>query len=451
MEVVLSDGTRIRCEDSPFNAGAEGELYWGEGKNYVIKLYFAKDQNRHNTIQNIVTRYNLVKDDPARASYFGWPDGIVVNPRLGIRMPTVKDCKPLDHYVRPAFWKTLPPVERGTWNMRLSIGFRMSRIIRWMHQRGLCHSDLSPKNFLVNIRTAQTTLIDCDGLVVPGIQPPSVLGTPQCMAPEIVSGKGTPKVDTDKHALAVLLYWTFLLRHPLQGPKVHDNDPERDEQLAYGERALFIENPKDRSNRPPKLPFTSEMFTPLVNKLFQKAFIDGLHNPIKRPSAAEWEAALIRMADRIIPCQNPACEMKAYVVPDTNNFKCPWCGIPYKHPSGMPIFRLRRPGSIRGTYSNDDWSIAIYAKRPLFLHHVESVRSPDPGVPPVMVAHFDLDNRGQWYLVNDGLDDLRAFEPGTSALVKRGASIKLAPSYTFALGHEETCRHAEVQMILKTS
>jgi len=90
------------------------------------------------------------------------------------------------------FWQVFLLLNRGSWQARLSISFRMSRILRWMHQRGLCHSDLSPKNFLVNVKNAQTTLIDCDGLVVPGIQPPSVLGTPQCMAPEIVMGKSTP-------------------------------------------------------------------------------------------------------------------------------------------------------------------------------------------------------------------------------------------------------------------
>ena len=39
--------------------------------------------------------------------------GVVVGPRLGILMPMVKDAKPLDNYVRPAFWQKLSAVEIG--------------------------------------------------------------------------------------------------------------------------------------------------------------------------------------------------------------------------------------------------------------------------------------------------------------------------------------------------
>ena len=40
------------------------------------------------------------------------------------------------------------------------------------------------------------------------------------IAPEVVAGKKQPSIETDLHALAVLIYETLLLRHPLAGPKV---------------------------------------------------------------------------------------------------------------------------------------------------------------------------------------------------------------------------------------
>lgn len=456
MDIILSDGTRIRCDDRPFSAGAEGELFFSEGKTHVIKLYFPDpktgqpDPHRRSTVDNIVGKFNLVKSDPTRAAYFGWPDGIVVSPKLGIRMPTVKDCKPLDNYVRPKFWQSLPAAEKGSWQVRLSITFRMSRIMRWMHQAGLCHSDLSPKNFLVNIKTGQTTLIDCDGLVVPGIHPPSVLGTPQCMAPEIVAEKAKPSVDTDKHALAVLIYWTFLLRHPLQGPKTYHKDPEKDEQLAYGERALYIEHPTDHSNKPANVPFTSEMLTPLIRKLFNLAFIDGLQNPKKRPSAGQWEAALQRMADRIVQCQNPSCPMKAFVVPDTHQFKCPWCGTLYRSPGGMPIVQLYRPGNVKGSYISDDWSIVAYPNRALYMHHADSQQAPTHNAPPIPIAHFEVDSKGKWYLKNDGAEDLRVFDGSSSSPIKRGSATELSSGMKILLGQDEKRRFAYIQM-LKTA
>lgn len=457
MEITLNDGTKLRCDDRPFSSGAEGEVYFSEGKTHVIKLYFPDpktgkpDPHRRTTIDNILTRFNLVKDDPSRAAYFGWPDSIVTSPNLGIRMPMVKDTKPLETYVRPKFWKSLPASERGSWQTRLSIAFRMARIMRWMHMRGLCHSDLSLKNFLVNIKTGQTTLIDCDGLVVPGIQPPSVFGTHMFMAPEIEAGKAMPSVNTDKHALAVLIYETLLLRHPLEGPKTYSQDAEKDEQMAYGDRALYIENPKDQSNRPAKLPFTSDMFTPLVKGLFNKAFIDGLHNPVKRPSAAEWESALQRMADRIIPCQNPSCDMKAFIVPDTPQFKCPWCGTPYRSPGGViPIALLYRPGNVKGSFVSDNWSIAAYQNRPIFLYHADSQNSLDHNAPPTPIAHFEADGKGKWYLKNDGIEDLRVFDGSISSPVKRGSSIEISSEMKIMLGQSEKSRFVYVQM-LKTS
>jgi len=438
----------MRCDDTSFSQGAEGEIFFSEGKTHVIKLYFQHDPHRRTTLENIVNKYNLVKDDPDRAQYFGWPDSIVTSPRLGIRMPMVKGCRPLDEYVRFKFWKScLPASERGSWQTRLSITFRMSRILRWMHGRGLCHSDLSPKNFLVNVKTAQTTLIDCDGLVVPGVQPPGVLGTPQCMAPEIVMGKATPSVNTDKHALAVLLYWTFFFRHPLQGPKIHAQDPEKDEQLAYGERALYIEHPTDHSNRPIALPYTSDILTPLVKRLFNRAFIEGLQNPLKRPSAADWESALQRMADKIVPCQNPSCEMHAFVVPDKHQFKCPWCGTPYRSSAGMPILTLYRPGSIKGSYAPDEWSIAVYPQRSIFAYHADSQKSPDLGPPPSRIAHFELSSKGKWHLQNDGIDDMRVLVDGGSSVIKRNTNVELAQGMKILLGGDEKHRLAYVQML----
>lgn len=450
MDITLSDGSRMRCEDRPFSSGAEGEVFFSEGKTHVIKLYSQHDPNRRSTIENIVNRFNLVKEDPTKAAYFGWPDGIIISPRLGIRMPMVKDCKPLENYVRPKFWQSLPASERGSWQSRLSIAYRMARIMRWMHYKGLCHSDLSPKNFLVNVKTGQTTLIDCDGLVVPGLQPPGVLGTPQCMAPEIVAGKATPSVNTDKHALAVLIYWTFLLRHPLQGPKIHDKDPEKDEQLAYGARALYIEHPTDSSNKPKQLPFTSQMFTPLVRKFLNAAFVDGLQNPLKRPSAAQWESALQRMADRIVQCQNPACEMKAFVVPDTPLFKCPWCSTPYRSPGGIPIITFYRPGSVKGAYTADEWTMAAYHYRQIFPYHADSLKSPDHITAPAAVGHFETDGKGKWYFKNDGVDDLRLLDAGGSSAIKHGSSIELASGTKFLLGHDETKNRLAYVQMLKT-
>jgi len=263
-------------------------------------------------------------------------------------------------------------------------------------------------------------------------------------------GKAMPTVNTDKHALAVLIYWNFLLRHPLQGPKVHHKDPEEDERLAYGAKALYIEHPTDRSNRPDRLPFTSEMFTPLVQGLFRKAFVDGLHDHTKRPTAAQWEAALVRMADRLVQCLNPGCPMKAFVVPEAHYFKCPWCGTPYRSAAGVPVVCLYRAGARRGAYCSDDWSVIGWQNRPLHLHHVDTRKSPEPGASSAVVAHFEADRSGKWYLVNDALDEAYALETTGATPFKRGGRVGLVAGMKIVMGREDNFRVGYVQM-LRTS
>src|SRR5207245_1552542 len=106
------------------------------------------------------------------------------------------------------------------------------------HAAGLAHSDLSYNNVLVDPAGGHISIIDIDGLVVPGRFPPDVVGTPDFIAPEVVAtsrlpkndpGRKLPSIPTDRHALSVLLYMYLLCRHPLRGRKVHHADPTRDE------------------------------------------------------------------------------------------------------------------------------------------------------------------------------------------------------------------------------
>lgn len=72
-----------------------------------------------------------------------------------------------------------------------------------------------------------------------------------------------------------------------------------------GPEALFIENPNDRSNRPPDLNVTIQSLSKGLEQLFLRAFVDGLHDPSQRPTAMEWERELLRAWDRLVKCGNP--------------------------------------------------------------------------------------------------------------------------------------------------
>ena len=180
-------------------------------------------------------------------------------------MPNVNqqdDHKPLTWWILPRALRRLPPNIRGTWLDRIYVAVNMARIAWQLHAYGLCHSDFSGDNFLANVARHDVVLIDLDSLVVPGVLPPEMLGTGDYMAPEIVASRlgrretaektsgAKPSIYTDLHSLAVLIYQLLLMRHPLKGPKRHDADAERDDLLALGARALYVEDPNDPSNRP---------------------------------------------------------------------------------------------------------------------------------------------------------------------------------------------------------
>ncbi|MDP4775763.1 MAG: hypothetical protein NWS11_06655, partial [Opitutales bacterium] len=115
--------------------------------------------------------------------------------------------------------KFLHPDELGTWENHLRCCLEMCRAVAKMHQAGVAHSDLSYNNVLIDPVGGTACVIDCDMLVVVGMFPPEVVGTPDFIAPEVYRtqhiplgspGREQPSQKTDLHALAVLIYLYLL-------------------------------------------------------------------------------------------------------------------------------------------------------------------------------------------------------------------------------------------------
>ena len=308
----------------------------------------------------------------------------------------------------------VPTEQKGTFLSRLHMCLKIARGMRRLHAAGLAHSDLSYNNVLVDPLSGSACIIDDDGLVVPGKFPPEVVGTPGFIAPEVLATKALkvddpkknlPKRTTDQHALAVLIYTFLLNRHPLDGGKVWDIDPQKDDDMRYGSNALFIEHPTDKTNRvkagqlgkselpqgdPDKLPYT--ICGPYLKKLFDRAFIDGLHNPSARPTAQEWEVALVKTCDLVQPCQNPKCEAHWYVFDNTTKPKCPFCGQEYK--GQLPILNFYYAPS-HGKYMSENYRLMVYDKQTLYKWHSNNLVSANEKTSaedkkPVGDFHFHL-------------------------------------------------------------
>ena len=338
--------------------------------------------------------------------------------------------------------KCLADSEKGDLQKIICLSITLARAIRRLHSAGLAHSDLSSNNVLIDPSSGSCVVIDIDSLVVPGLFPPEVIGTRGYIAPEVLdtielsfddSAKNLPCVRTDLFALPVLIYEFLLKRHPLRGPKIHSNDEQEDDFLAFGREALFIENPKDRSNRPKDLKLTIDDFGPNLSKLFLQSFVDGLHVPSKRPTASAWERGLIKTWDLLQPCPNPKCPEGWFICHDIKKPVCPYCGT--KIPS---VMHLKLKKSMKG--KKGQWQqvgeINLYDRMPLFLWHFIANNFPDEKATDRTMKAYIMYKHGEWYLINQSLTGMLSPKGN---LVPAGQAVWLYNGSVFpACNHPDT-------------
>ena len=476
-EATLTDGRKIQyvITDNPPRGGMK-YTYFAPDRSYVVQFFLRRDEARdpdvRRRLEAIIGKYNPTRSEEdggaqgssrTMAEYFSkkfcWPSAIVQSPEFGVVCPAYpknflfqagsSGVLELAGKDKRSNWFTtrnrrfLRLEELGNFRSMLQISTSLARSVRRMHQAGLAHSDLSCNNVLIDPQSGSCVVIDIDSLVVPGIFPPKVVGTRGYIAPEVLetmqlpsrdAGRRQPSTYTDLHALAVLIYEYLLLRHPLIGPKLHAPDEsELDDFLTLGPKALFIEDPDDHSNRPDDLEVTIKDLGPALEELFLRAFVDGLHNPAERPSAMEWEKALVKTEDLLHRCEDPECAAQWFILHDPKRPVCPFCGGPVRR---SDIVRLHQKVPLRGRAGQ--WTNAgvvnLYDNMPLYPWHVLANTFPDEKTEGGVVA-CACKSQGQWMLVNCGLRGMSI--PG-GGIVPVGRAVPLRDGTVFrACGGEK--------------
>ena len=478
-EATLVDGSKIQyvIKENPPRGGMK-YTYFAPDKSYVVQFYnnpeITNDPNLRKRIEAIIGKYNPTLAEAAggakgnteeMAKYFSgkfcWPTAIVTKPEFGLVCPAYpsnyffpenasvspelsREIKGKDKksswFTSTKLRKFLKPEELGDFRSMLQMSISLARSIRRMHQAGLAHSDLSCNNVLVDPTSGNCVVIDIDSLVVPGVYPPEVIGTGGYIAPEVLETlplsfddpkRKLPCASTDLHSMAVLIYEYLFLRHPLRGPKTYSDDPKLDDFLCMGPKAMFIEDPKDQSNRPRDLKVTIKDLGPELEKLFIRAFVDGLHDPNERPTAMEWEKALVKTWDLLYPCENPKCGAKWFVLHNPANPVCPFCG---RRVAKENIVRLHLKSQVRGRQGQ--WipagEVNLYNNMPLFRWHLFSNCFPDEKTDRKMLAYV-VKYQGQWLLVNH---DVRGMISPGGSLVPTGQAILLKDGAVFRASSE---------------
>ena len=493
ISLLASDGTTVRFYNEVKASGGMKDVYFSPDRSYVVAFF--RDRNNAATKERLAMItgqyreriFNQPNGDYWRSLYC-WPTATVEHQgRLGVVVPFYasnfffehgsqqNDMLGIKGKEKEGKWfaspsnrqRFLDARELGDWLNHLKICLMIARSVRRLHAAGLAHSDLSYKNVLVDPVTGRACLIDLDGLVVPNKFPPDVVGTPDFIAPECVKTarldkhdpkRVLPSIRTDQHALAVLIYMYLLYRHPLRGDKVHDaKDSQHDEELAMGEHALFVEHPTEHSNRinpehakPSELPWKDTAKTPYIltgsylAPLFERAFIDGLHQPHLRPTADEWEHVLVKTVDLIQPCQNPQCTQKWYVFDNKTKPKCPFCGTPFH--GKLPVLNLYSSHQ-EGRFLPDNHRLMVYSNQSLFLWHVNRTIFPNERLTPEQkkrVGYFVF-HQNVWWLVNEGMSDLMDTDSKEQFAI--GSKVELKEGRKLLLARGEGGRLVVVQMV----
>lgn len=201
--------------------------------------------------------------------------------------------------------KYLDKANRGNWYTFIIAIQQMAAVLSLLEEKDLVLYDLSYRTILFNPENGHIYVILWDSIGRDGADDVNISPTPDFIAPEIIINRGILSNDqtvySNRHALAVLNYMLLFHRHPLRGKRINDNDAARDEELTMGEKALFVEHPSDKSNsvdtrelRDSEKPYGNPELRPYtlsgkyLRELFDRSFVDGLHNAVDRPTPFDW-------------------------------------------------------------------------------------------------------------------------------------------------------------------
>jgi serine/threonine protein kinase len=495
---IINSSKTYQYDDSvaPMQGGMK-DVYFGSDRKYVVAIY--RDKQDHNSIERlkkITTTYfdSFFNRDGGQyyEDLYSWPtDVIKVGSKIGIIVPTysssfffkkgydnndlLKGKEKQGKWFASAKFRSqssrlkLDKSELGNWLSYFQVCVNIARGVKRMHAAGLAHSDLSYKNVLIDPVSKSAAIIDIDGLVVPGLYPPDVIGTADFIAPEVVATKHLRSKDpnrnlpnrlTDLHALAVLTYMYLLYRHPLRGGNYFGAiESDKEEDLLMGEKALFIEHPTDSSNRNFEREYGDDLNKlhpwtdlkalpysvtgPYLKELFDQAFIKGLHNPRERPPAEMWEQALIKTDDLKLKCSNNSCNQKWFVFDNSKVTKCPFCGTKYN--TSIPVLDLYYQFK-ENVWKPENQRLVVYHNSTLHSWHAnrdiirnEKLKTSDKK----RLGYFAL-HRGQWLLVNESLSQLK--DVTNDKIIPIGSSVVLQNNNKLLLSKEKGGRVAIITL-----
>lgn len=311
--------------------GGQGKVIVDSTGRFVIKLLEHHDnpvitERIRKQIRNV--RLMPLSDLPVAK-----PISILKPPAVGYVMEYLTGMEPLTALIDPPLdvprensdkligWY----IKTGGLKRRLDLLARLATVLNRLHSKGLAYGDLSPNNVFVSssLEHTEVYLIDLDNLCYESSSSESFIHTKFFAAPEVFTHVHGIDTLSDAFSLAVIVFETLALGHPLMGDMVVYGDPDLELSAQEG-KLPWIFHSSDNTNLsnnvlPKELVFSEGLF-----KLLRSTFEDGLVNRKARPGAGQWEKGLHAAARFTITC--PTCKWSYF----HRSQNCPWCGN--RHP-----------------------------------------------------------------------------------------------------------------------
>lgn len=298
--------------------GAQGVVYEEASGKYMVKLYYPTDSLTLDA--SILDRIRFIRDINMPKNFVSVID-VVTSPYVGYVMEKVVDHKPLNAYLIPdkntsfSEWynKGLGLFER------IIVGYVIAKAFGELERSNLSYCDISGNNILINTnKSASVKMIDVDNIYIAGRGKSAILGTPRYIAPEVISRQKPPDVLSDNYSLAVILFELLRVGHPYISDKIFDGTFDDEESALAGE-SEYVTDENSTNMLPADIVFTDKL-----KELFKRCFVDGKKNRLSRPSATEFEFALLEARNKLINC--PSCGAWHYPRKKSKVYAgCPWC------------------------------------------------------------------------------------------------------------------------------